>query len=86
MDFLGYKMGKQSRPLKFSLLFQNISQLQIAYPIPAAQPAAAQSQPGAVLSILREKSHIFMRGVWAAQEGQDLFLTYTHCALNQLPK
>lgn len=56
----GFKMGKQSRPLKFRLLFQNMSQQQIAYPIPAPQPTAAESQPGAVLSLSREKSQIFM--------------------------
>lgn len=47
VDFLhfGFKMGKQIRPLKFRLLTRSISELQIAYPIPAAQAAAAESQP-----------------------------------------
>lgn len=53
-------MGKQSRPLKFKLLSQNISQLQIIQVIPAPHTAAVVPQPGAVLSLPREKVQIFM--------------------------
>lgn len=39
-----FKIGKQSRSLKFRLLSQNIFRLQITYLIPAAHPAAIECQ------------------------------------------
>ena len=56
--------------LKFRLLSQNISQLQITYVIPAPHPAAVEPQPGAVLSLPREKTQqIFMGGDWVSTGG-----------------
>lgn len=66
-----FKMGKQSRPLKFRLLSQNISQLQIAYLIPVPNPAAVEPQTRVVLSLPKEKKQkVFMRGDWVSTGGR----------------
>lgn len=64
-------MGKQSRPLNFRLLSRNISQLQIAYLIPAPHPDTIEPQSRIVLSLPKEKAQkVLMRGDWVGRGGR----------------